>query len=94
MWKLYLLLMHLTLYPRFDMDRIWTPVQAAPQPSNVSGLSFMGEQVLRALQNKWLDRYNSLSTATTAPAHYFLSNRQGNLSVIILSINVCKCSVM
>jgi hypothetical protein len=64
------------------MDRIWTPVQAAPHPSNVSGLSFLGEQVLQALQKKWLDRYNSLSNATTTPAHYFLSNREGNLSVI------------
>lgn len=59
------------------MGRIWTPVQAAPHPSSVSGLSVMGEQVLQALQRKWLDSYNSLPSVTTAPAHYFLNNREG-----------------
>jgi hypothetical protein len=72
--------MHLTLYPSLDMDRIWTPVQAAPHPSNVSGLSFMGEQVLQVLQKKCLNSYSSLSSVTTPPAHCFLSNREGNWS--------------
>jgi hypothetical protein len=74
--------MYLTLYSSLDMGRVWTPVQAAPHPSNVSGLSFMGEQVLQVLQKKWLDSYNSLTTVTTTPPHYILSNREGNSSVI------------
>jgi hypothetical protein len=64
------------------MDRIWTPVQAAPHPSNVSGLSVIGEQVLEALQRKWLDHCFSQSNATSTPAYYFLSNREGNLRAI------------
>jgi hypothetical protein len=60
------------------MDRIWTPAQAAPHPSSVSGLSVMGEQVLQALQTKWIERYGRLSSVVTAPAHYFLDNREGN----------------
>jgi hypothetical protein len=71
----------LTFYPNLNMGRIWTPAQAAPHPSSVSGLSFMGEQVLQALQKKWLENYNSLSSVTTVPAHYFLDTRQGNWSV-------------
>ncbi|PNF22499.1 hypothetical protein B7P43_G14844 [Cryptotermes secundus] len=59
------------------MSRIWTPVQATPHPSNVSGLSFIGEQVLQVLQKKWQDSYSSLTNVTTTPAHYILSTREG-----------------
>jgi hypothetical protein len=60
------------------MGRIWTPVQDAPHPSSVSGLSSMGEKVLLALQKKWLESYNSLSNVTTA--HHYIHNKEGILS--------------
>jgi hypothetical protein len=63
------------------MGRIWTPVQAAPHPSSVSGLSVIGEKVLQALQKKWVDSYNSLSIVPTAHAHYFLGNGEGIRSI-------------
>jgi hypothetical protein len=38
----------------------------------------MGEQVLQALQKKWLESYNSLSNVITVPANYFIDDREGN----------------
>jgi hypothetical protein len=37
----------------------------------------MGEQVLQALQKKWLESYDCLSSVITVPAYYFLDNREG-----------------
>lgn len=64
------------------MGRIWTPAQAAPHPSSVSGLSVIGEKVLQALQKKWIESYGCLSSVVTVPAHCFLDKREGNWSVL------------
>ena len=64
------------------MGRIWTPAQAAPHPSSVNGLSVIGEQVLQALQKKWIESYDCLSSVVTVPSHYFLDNREGNWSIL------------
>ncbi|XP_069684319.1 uncharacterized protein [Periplaneta americana] len=58
-----------------QMERVWTPALAPSIPSNVSGLSALGEKVLLALRKNLLQRCRTLPNVDTTLSYNVLNNK-------------------